>query len=298
MLERAAQKEFSDPHKYLPRPDAHSTVKDRLIMLLCPDGRWNELHIHGIIQTLQSFSLISITSISATLYLQFHKLVHAWSRDILSSSDIVNYRLMATQVVVSCTSWDDILLYQFLLPHAMKQVESEPIMDLHLNDQMGFGCLFGELGNYSRAEMLFQGALHKLEEKLGKDDGNTLKASGQLASLYRKQGKWTEAERIEVEVLEQRQRLFGKDNSHTINAAANLAITYWEQGKWREAERMEVEVLEQSQRLFGKDNPDTISAAATYQQQGRWRDDTVPKISIQSSLINSVSNARRFKSQL
>jgi len=61
---------------------------------------------------------------------------------------------------------------------------------------------------------------------------------------------------------------------------------------------MEVEVLEQSQRLFGKDNPDTISAAATYQQQGRWRDDTVPKISIQSSLINSVSNARRFKSQL
>jgi len=82
--------------------------------------------------------------------------------------------------------------------------------------------LFDELGNYSKAEVLFQGALHELKERLGMDDRNTLQASAWLAILYRKQGKWTEAERIEVVVLEQRQRLFGKDNPYTIYAAAGL----------------------------------------------------------------------------
>jgi len=157
MLERAAQNQFLDQLVYLARPDAHSVIEGRLIALLCPDGRWNELHIHGIIRALQSFSLVSTTFVSATVHLRFHTLVHTWSRDILSSNDTVNYRQMAMQVVASCTSRDNELLYQCLLPHIMRQLESEPMVKLHVNDKMGFGQVLIGLGNYLMAEMLFQG---------------------------------------------------------------------------------------------------------------------------------------------
>src|SRR4051812_17970364 len=133
VLECAAKKNFSDWQEYIARPETHGEVKEQLRVLLSPDG-WSELHVHGIIQSLRSFSLISSTSLSGIVHVRFHPLVHSWSVDMLSPVQTTDYRLMATQVVVSCTSPDDKELCRLLYQHVHKLMEHAVDSHLHVND--------------------------------------------------------------------------------------------------------------------------------------------------------------------
>lgn len=275
MLEYAVQNNFRDRNRFLVRPEAHNMVVERLRMHLCPSGRWNEIHIHDTIHSLQSFSLVSTTSISGTVFLRFHPLVHVWSRDSLAAREDETFRRMATQVIVSCVS-PNVTFYRFLLPHIMAIIGEESPVQMHVNDMMGFGRALLELGWYSRATSLFEDSLMMMKDELGKNHLDTIIVSSWVAQAYWKQGRWDEAEKIDEEALEQRQRLLSKDHPDTIRAAVNLAATYREQGKWAEAEKIQVEVLEQRQRLLSRDHPRTISAASnlalTYYEQGKLKE--------------------------
>jgi hypothetical protein len=57
-------KDFTEKHKYIPRPDSHKKVVSDLGKLLCVDGKWSELQVQSTIRTLQAFSATSIDDIS------------------------------------------------------------------------------------------------------------------------------------------------------------------------------------------------------------------------------------------
>lgn len=276
MLESAANSDFSDYEEYLARPQAHGMIKKRLRELLYSAGEWDEIHFHDIIRSLQSFSLVTTTSTSSTIFLRFHSLVHTWSRDLLDPQDAESYRQMATLVVVSCTSPSDLTLYQYLLPHITVLMEKRSIGEMHVNDQIGYGRVFLERGLYTRAETLLMAALDILISQLGNEDLNVVRARSILAQIYRGQAKFKEARKLGSEVLTLRQKLLGNEHLETLNAAHSLAEIYNCLGKWNTAEKLELEVQEQRRKLLGNEHPDTILVASslsfTYWRQSRARE--------------------------
>lgn len=261
MFESAARSNFSDYFNFLARTEEHRIIVDRLKGLLCPEGRWNELSIHRIIHSLQSFSLVSTTSVSNTISLRFHPLVHTWNRDLLSAEDVGQYMKMARQIVVSCTSPSNVTFYQFLLSHMAALTEGDSAAAMQVNDYMGFGHVLLEMGYYSKAAILFQNALDIMETEVGKQDVDTIMLSEWLTEAYHREGKLDEAERMQVEIVEQRRRLLGEDHPDTITASGNLAGTYHAQGRWKEAEELQVEILSQQKKSLTMEHPDTLEAA-------------------------------------
>lgn len=273
MLKSAVECGYDDFECYVAKTELHREARDRLKKLLSPAGQWDELHIHDIIHSLQSFSLVSTTSASNTILLRFHPLVHRFSRDIISVGDTEPYRQMAIQVAASCATQDLIPLYRFLLPHIMSLIEGTSISYIHINDQMAVGRVLLELGDLSKATELMLDARNKIQKQLGTEHMLTVTASSRLAIAYRKQGRWDDATKIQVDMLEQRQRLLGNDHEETIAAASHLALTLSAHGKHQEAAVLTLDVLERRQKLLGHDHLETILAAQNlsviYREQGK-----------------------------
>lgn len=277
MLECATQNNFSDWWEFLIRPETHKVVKDRLTQLLFfTNGRWDELYIHNIIHSLQSFSLVSTSSAFGKVFLRFHPLVHSWCRDLIPPAELDGYRQMAMHVVVSCTLPSNTLLYRFLIPHMTSLIQDYSINKMHVNDLMGFARVFLELGDYPKAEGFLRDSLAITEAKLGKQQHGTSLVAGWLAQAYHRQGRWKEAEIIQVDVLEQQRRHLKTGHQNIMESASNLALTYHMQGRWKEAETLMLEVLEQRHEISGGGHPDTITAAANlasiYHVQGKWQE--------------------------
>jgi len=274
-LATAARKDFEDLFQYLPRPEAHKHVCTDLRRLLCVDGNWSEMRVQEILRTLRSFSLLSVSSIEDSLFLQLHPLIQAWSRDMNPSSS-QHHRAMTLQVLTVCCRDEPFWLRPQLLPHILGILDQGKDQDMHTNDLMAAGKILCEQGHSQAAEQLFKTALEIMGKTAEPDETLLSSVSLWLASVYTSQGRWGEAERLEVEVLEKRRKILGMEHPRTITAAANLAATYWDQGRQSEAEKLEVDVLEQRRRILGMEHPDTIRAAAnlssTYHSQGRWNE--------------------------
>ncbi|KIM24403.1 hypothetical protein M408DRAFT_27066 [Serendipita vermifera MAFF 305830] len=154
---RAAENGFTDPKVYHSRDNSHETTISKLKHLLCQDMEWNELHIHEIIHTLRSFSLITPGSMSDSLFLYLHPLVQAWCRDMDSVSSRP-YRAMVIQLLTSCGS-EDIELNRQLLPHMIEMLSQVELQEMHVNDLMTFGPVILQQGHYRRAGTLFETAM-------------------------------------------------------------------------------------------------------------------------------------------
>ncbi|PVF91044.1 FabD/lysophospholipase-like protein, partial [Serendipita vermifera] len=103
MLLAAAKKGFQDEWKYLERPESHHEIQGKLHTLFTPNGASNEAHVHDMVQSLVSLSLVQTTMGNNTVLLRFHPLVHSWAYEMLSSGSCPMYMQMAITVVSTCS---------------------------------------------------------------------------------------------------------------------------------------------------------------------------------------------------
>jgi tetratricopeptide (TPR) repeat protein len=274
-LTAAAECNFRDGWPFIPRPADHTGITAELEELLCVNGIRSEMRVQDTLRTLQSFSLLSITSIGESVFLQVHPLIQAWSRD-MDPSSAWHYRAMAAQIISSCSSDEAFKVYRHLIGHIFEMMDQLKMEELHINDLMAAGIILYRQGRYQAAAGVFGSALETTRKPSGRDERSTSSISLWLAEVYRAQGLWSEAEKLQVEGLEQQRRILGMEHPDTIRAAASLASTYLAQGRSSEAEKLEVDVLERQRRLLGMEHPSTIRAAAnlawTYHAQGRSSD--------------------------
>ncbi|KAJ7828609.1 hypothetical protein B0H13DRAFT_2289960 [Mycena leptocephala] len=97
-----------------------------------------------------------------------------------------------------------------------------------------------KLGKFHRAEELKVAVLEKRKQVLGDNHPYTLRAMGNLASIYHSLGQSDKAEELEVVVLEMRKQVLGDDHPDTLQAMGNLATAYNHLGKFQQAEELEV----------------------------------------------------------
>ncbi|KIM22351.1 hypothetical protein M408DRAFT_47177, partial [Serendipita vermifera MAFF 305830] len=144
----AAKNAFEDQWNYHPRDDSHRISISKLKDLLWKDVEWNEFHLQGILQTLRSFSLITVSSRNDYVFLQIHPLIQAWSRDMIS---VISqpYQAMATQVLTACGS-ENMTLNRFILPHMIEILSRVERQDMEINDRMAFGRVLWQQGHYHR----------------------------------------------------------------------------------------------------------------------------------------------------
>ena len=276
VLETATESKFEDIESgFLPRPEEHTKVVSTLGEVLSADGKWNDLQVQETIRILRSFSLLSVTSVDDSVFLQLHPLVQSWSRD-LAGSDTQLYEAMAVQTLTSCCRRDNFSVHRYLLPHILDMLARNRSLIVHVNDQVAVGRILYQNGSYPNAIALFTAASEGMKDVGEERIRPKTTVTAWLAETLRTTGRWEEAEKLEIDVLEQRQRIIGMDHTDTLNAAANLARTYQSRGRWAEAEKLRVDVLEKSRRIRGPEERSTLIAAAnlatTYRSLGRWEE--------------------------
>ncbi|PVF91881.1 FabD/lysophospholipase-like protein, partial [Serendipita vermifera] len=158
MLLAAAKVDFEDRRKYLERPDSHQEVKYKLQSLLSPNGVSNETHVHDMVQSLVSLSLVQTTMGNDTVLLQFHRLVHSWAYEMLSSSSCSMYTQMAITVVSTCSEALSPGHVQYLPPHIIKLIKQAKQGGLHVREMIEFGFIMVDYGIGGVAVELHEGA--------------------------------------------------------------------------------------------------------------------------------------------
>jgi tetratricopeptide (TPR) repeat protein len=264
---------FGHEWRLMPRDENYRDLKTRLGRLFCRDGQWDELGFNDILQSLNSFSLVSISSIHDVILLRFHPLVHSYARDKLTAEEQRIYK----QMTITCTLSNHSLpqrAYQYMLPHYMFLYRESGGDLLDLNDMARLGQLIWAQKDHKIAEEIFRKVIDHIANTKDSDANDVITTSGWLASILHDQGKWNEAEALEKQVLVTCQREFGPEHTQTLRSSAWLASTFREQGKWNEAEALQRDVLAGFQRTIGPEHPDTIAASAllayTLLQQGKF----------------------------
>lgn len=274
MFATAAVYEFGDPFPLVPRVKDHHIVISDLRRLLCVDGEWNEVQTHRAIRTLRLFSLLSASSVSNTILIHLHPLVHAWARDVFPT--FPHYRRMGIQVLTSCATESDTGMFKYLLPHFHNLLQENPIDDLQVNDQMGAAVVLEDRGYFRQAEEIFSNLIDTLNNKNGEDCYEGIVVAGWLAITYEAQGKLVDAEKLKRGLLEKQRRLLGDNHPHTIQTLSNLATTLDHQGRWDDAAQIKWKVLESRTKLLGGEHPSTITAIAdlgeTCARLQRWKE--------------------------
>jgi tetratricopeptide (TPR) repeat protein len=91
------------------------------------------------------------------------------------------------------------------------------------------------MGEYAKAEPLFQRSLHIYETKLGKDHPSVATSLHNLAELYKAMGASDKAEALYQRTLTIYEVRLGKDHPDVALALGNLAVLYAETGEPRKA---------------------------------------------------------------
>jgi tetratricopeptide (TPR) repeat protein len=272
----AASNNFKDNRKLIPRSREYQHVQLRLRKIFCRNGQWDELQLHELIQTLSSFSLLSISFVHNLLLLRLHPLVHSHAHDKLTPDELPMYRQMSITCISTRYKSLPLNARQFVFPHCIKIYEEDGGDSMHINDMMQFGQLMWDQGSYQQAEKVFRKIADIVVMTHGHDSQDTISVLSWLASTLGNLGKRNEAQALEREVLTKCQKILGLEHPDTIRASANLASTLRSQGRWDEAEALQREVLTKLQKVLGLEHPDTIQASAnlgsTLRSQGKWNE--------------------------
>ncbi|PVF92025.1 FabD/lysophospholipase-like protein, partial [Serendipita vermifera] len=224
MILAAANVDFEDGWQYLERPESHHGIQDKLRTLFTPNGASNEAHVHEMVQSLVSLSLLQTTMGNNTVLLRFHPLVHSWAYEMLSSSSCLLYTQMAITVVSTCSEALSPAHVQYLPPHIIKLMKLVKQGDLHVREMIEFGVIMRDYGFGRVAVELHEEATKRIEAKVGSDNEQILDAFFFLGGTYETIGRLKEAEKIRREVLTMCHKIHGEWHPDTISASNNLAL--------------------------------------------------------------------------
>jgi len=149
-----------------------------------------------------------------------------------------------------------------ILDKASSDVNSGLTRDPELQAQMMsvMGTVYDNLGLYSRAKELQEGALKIRQRVLGEEHPDTLTSADSLARVLAHEGHFAEAEKIFRETFEVRRRVRGPEHPDTLKSEDHLALVLYDEGHYPEAEKMLRETLEVQRRVLGPQSVDTLTS--------------------------------------
>jgi serine/threonine protein kinase len=163
-----------------------------------------------------------------------------------------------------------------ILDKASKDIDTGLTKDPELRAQMMhlMGAVYGSLGLYPKAELLFTRGVGVRRDILGAAHADTLESINMLANVLIHEGRYTEAEKLEREALDIERRFIGPDHPGTLTSMHILAAVLVDEGRSPEAEKLEREALDIRRRVLGPEHPDTLSSMTglghTLAREGRY----------------------------
>jgi serine/threonine protein kinase len=155
-----------------------------------------------------------------------------------------------------------------------KEYAGEPLVRARLRNTLGLTQL--GLGEWAKAEKLFQAAVAERRPLLGEDHPDTLAAQHNLAVAYRSAGRTTDAIRLHEHVRDWRTKKLGPDHPLTLDTLNSLAVAYRAAGRTADAIQLFEQVRDRWSELLGPDHRDTLAAlhnlAQAYRDAGRTAD--------------------------
>ncbi|KZP20011.1 TPR-like protein, partial [Athelia psychrophila] len=170
-------------------------------------------------------------------------------------------------------SWTE---HEMFVPHLMaflKHTGTPATELLVMSGQVAW--YFYQRGRYGEAEALCRQALAGLEQELGTDHPDTLRAANTLAAVYFRQGRHGQAEAMyQRRALAGQEQQLGADHPDTLQTASNLAVLYSRQGNYDNAVALYQRALAGQEQQLGVDHPSTLftvnNLARLYYTQGYY----------------------------
>jgi tetratricopeptide (TPR) repeat protein len=134
--------------------------------------------------------------------------------------------------------------------------------------------LYYAMGEYPKAEPLFEEALRIRRKVLGPKHLDTALSLNNLALLYHAMGEYAKAEPLLEEALRIRQKVLGKEHPDVAVSLNNLAELYRAIAEYAKAEPLYQEALRIYRKVLGPENPGTVTflnnLALLYQNMGEY----------------------------
>jgi non-specific serine/threonine protein kinase/serine/threonine-protein kinase len=138
------------------------------------------------------------------------------------------------------------------------------------------GNAYNQLGQYARAQAVYEELLPLQRSLLGDDSRNTLTSMNNLAFALARQGRFAEAVALQVQVLESRKRVFGSESTIVLQTMLNLAGMTFEHGDTVACETWLTGITDLLSKMAGKESLATLevrySVAGIRRAQGRIDD--------------------------
>jgi CHAT domain-containing protein len=116
------------------------------------------------------------------------------------------------------------------------------------------------MGDYVKAEPLYQRAVKIDEKALGPDHPDTAKALNNLAGLYSYMNDYGKAEPLFQRAVKIDEKALGSDHPDTAKALNNLALLYDSMGDYVKAEPLAQRAVKIDEKALGPDHPETATA--------------------------------------
>ncbi|KIK53257.1 hypothetical protein GYMLUDRAFT_265101 [Collybiopsis luxurians FD-317 M1] len=229
---------------------------------------WDDLVLDKIIETLSSYSLITVAK--EGIY-SLHPLVHQWIGNNMDSVVKRNLQLGTQSVIAISISGADIMFLRSIVNHCKNFVITD---DPHTDDAMGelwFAC-----GFYGRAYEIREAIWHYHQKKLGESHPTTLMQMTKVVTSLQTIGRYKEALQLGKLLVEISKPILGEQDPDTLGRLQNLARSYSKMGRYDEALEIEEPLLDMSKQILGKQHPDSLTRmhnlAITYSDMGRYND--------------------------
>ncbi len=122
------------------------------------------------------------------------------------------------------------------------------------------GAHYMNMGDYAKAEPLFQQALSFVENTRGPDDPETATSLNNLGELYKMTGNFAKAEPLLKRALEIKEKALGPEDTGAALSLYNLGVLYGYMGEYTKAEPLLKRSLEIREKTAG---PEAAATAAS-----------------------------------
>jgi eukaryotic-like serine/threonine-protein kinase len=155
-----------------------------------------------------------------------------------------------------------------------KQLADQPEVVANVDEMLG-GTYF-RLGEYERAEKLFQEALQLRRRVQGEDAPEVAQTLNFLGLVYSGQSRWPDAEQCHLNALEMQRQHFGPKHAAVAETMCNLAWVLAQQARLEESENLFRLAAAQQRDLYGAQHQ-TVATTLTrlgtvLMQEGRVAD--------------------------
>lgn len=163
-----------------------------------------------------------------------------------------------------------------ILDNGAKKIATGMNNDPELQAKMmnTIGLSYISLGEYSRAEPQFEGAVEIDRRVLGREAPETVHSMFLLACALAFEARSAEAEKLLRTTLEIQRRIYGPEHSETLVTMSELAASLLGQGHYAEAEKLYREAFNSERRVDGPEAENTVysmaSLGVTLGYEGRY----------------------------